>query len=84
PLTVIAVVGLFVGLARFEVAVAFYLAMPFVAAVVGLVLAVVSRSVSSFLCRGSASLFDFLGLEVGVDAVGVGDRELGEGLFPAC
>ncbi|MCM3556922.1 hypothetical protein M3697_17740, partial [Janibacter melonis] len=43
PLTVIAVVGLFVGLARFEVAVAFYLAMPFVAAVVGLVLAVVSR-----------------------------------------
>lgn len=43
PLTVIAVVCLFVGLARFEVAVAFYLAMPFVAAVVGLVLAVVSR-----------------------------------------
>lgn len=43
PLTVIAVVGLFVGLAGFEVAVVFYLAMPFVAAVVGLVIGAVSR-----------------------------------------
>lgn len=43
PLTVIAVVGVLVGLARFEVSVVFYLAMPFVAAVGGLVLCEVSR-----------------------------------------
>lgn len=43
PLTVITVVGLYVGLARFEVGVTFYLAMPFVAAVVGLVLGAVPR-----------------------------------------
>ena len=43
PVIVMAVVGIIVGLARFEVAVVFYLAMPFAAAVLGLVLLAVSR-----------------------------------------
>ncbi|WP_298182572.1 hypothetical protein, partial [Saccharomonospora sp.] len=39
-------------------------------------------SLSSFLCKGSVSVGWFGRLEVGVDAVGVGDGELGEGFLP--